>query len=233
MKGARIIVVAGDIGSGKSIVGRILSAVGHAVYDCDSRAKMIMDSSGSIKSAIATIVSEEVIRPDHTIDRERLAEIVFADAGKLKALNGIVHSAVRDDILRVANRQPDGSILFVETAIAHESGIDVIADEIWLVEAPEHMRIERVERRSGLSETQVLARIRSQAGETDALRENPKTKVIVNDGVEPLLPQVLARISELYSRPFEPDIIGAGKKSIEILPDGELFAESEQRRFPQ
>lgn len=233
MKGARIIVVAGDIGSGKSIVGRILSAVGHAVYDCDSRAKMIMDSSGSIKSAIATIVSEEVIRPDHTIDRERLAEIVFADAGKLKALNGIVHSAVRDDILRVANRQTDGSILFVETAIAHESGIDVIADEIWLVEAPEHMRIERVERRSGLSETQVLARIRSQVGETDALRENPKTKVIVNDGVEPLLPQVLARISELYSRPFEPDIIGAGKKSIEILPDGELFAESEQRRFPQ
>ena len=186
-----MIVIAGGIGAGKSVVSRILSAMGGAVYDCDSRAKQLMDNSDAIKNAIATRISPAAIRPDQTIDRQRLAEIVFSDSAMLKTLNGIVHSAVKDDILSLASGMSADSTLFVETAIPHESGIDILADEIWLVTAPEKVRVERVMARSGMTSDQVLARIRSQQNEEAALRANPKTVEIVNDGEEAMLPQIV------------------------------------------
>ena len=191
VKNARMIVIAGGIGAGKSVVSRILSAMGGAVYDCDSRAKQLMDNSDAIKNAIATRISPAAIRPDQTIDRQRLAEIVFSDSAMLKTLNGIVHSAVKDDILSLASGMSADSTLFVETAIPHESGIDILADEIWLVTAPEKVRVERVMARSGMTSDQVLARIRSQQNEEAALRANPKTVEIVNDGEEAMLPQIV------------------------------------------
>lgn len=53
MSGGKLIAICGGIGSGKSVVCRIVAAMGHEVYDCDSRAKEIMDCNAEIKNAIA------------------------------------------------------------------------------------------------------------------------------------------------------------------------------------
>lgn len=197
MSGGKLIAICGGIGSGKSVVCRIVAAMGHEVYDCDSRAKEIMDCSAEIKNAIACRVHREAIAPDGSIDRRRLGEIVFSDAEALARLNSIVHAAVREDLALWAARRP-GKLLFVETAILYQSGLDAMVDEVWDVEAPPELRLERVMARNGLDAEAVKARIEAQDSYRPA-QPHPQTTVIVNDGCVPLLPQLekLLAVSDL------------------------------------
>lgn len=183
----RLIAVAGGIGSGKSVVCAILSAMGYPVYDCDSRAKAIMDSDTHIKQQIAYSIDRQAIRPDGSIDRARLAQVVFSDRQKLDSLNSIVHGAVKDDLRRWASGVKSG-IAFVETAILYESGVDKMVDAVWEVTAPQNIRIERVMRRNGMTAQEATSRI-------DAQRFTPASRhsheyIIDNDGQQPLLSQI-------------------------------------------
>lgn len=182
-----LIAVTGGIGSGKSVVCRMLHELGYRVYDCDSRAKELMDSSDSIKKSIACSISEEVIT-DAGIDRSRLSEIVFNDIEKLAVLNGIVHRHVLDDICRWSYESTD-KVAFIETAILYQSGLDGMVHRVWDVIAPIDLRVRRVMKRNGLDEASVLARIRSQES---FVPENmhPRVDNIINDDVAPLLPRI-------------------------------------------
>ena len=182
----------GGIGSGKSVVCRILEVLGCHVYDCDSRAKVMMDADDAIKDAIGREISALAITHDRCIDRRCLASVVFNDAEKLTRLNAIVHDAVRRDIERWSVTHPDG---FVETAILYESGLDLMVRDEWVVTAPEDVRIERVMSRSGLSEDEVRRRIMSQADELPAPTCG-RRELIVNDGVRPVLPQILSLLKQ-------------------------------------
>ncbi len=196
MSRRRLIAVTGGIGSGKSVVSHILTVMGYPVYDCDSRAKALMDKSVLIKSRIASKVSDTAINPDGTIDRIKLAQVVFADRDKLNALNEIVHGAVREDILDWAESCCQ-DVCWIESAIIYESGIDRMVDEVWSVEAPEELRIERVMSRNAMSKEAILARIKSQAPLADR-KEHHFTHILVNDGVRALLPQMLQLLTRLH-----------------------------------
>lgn len=190
----RIIAVNGGIGSGKSVVCRILRTIGFDVYDCDSRARMLMDNSCEIKRSIAAQISDSVI-VGGVIDRRILSRMVFSDSDKLQTLNRIVHGEVIRDVERWAAGR---SLAFVETAILYQSGLDRIVDQVWTVGAPVEERIRRVCERSGgsLSIDDVVARIEAQeAFAPQAL--HTCVRHITNDGVEPLLPQVLHLLSRL------------------------------------
>ncbi|MDE6265914.1 MAG: dephospho-CoA kinase [Muribaculaceae bacterium] len=185
--GARIIAITGGIGAGKSVVSRMLTAMGHDVYDCDSRAKALMDNSGEIKRRIAEEIAAEAVDGDKIL-RPVLAEIVFNNPDKLLILNSIVHQYVREDIAREAAGS-DAPVMFIETAILYESGLDRMVSQVWDVTAPEPVRIERVVARNGCTADHARARIESQR----IVVENPHHAVhtIVNDNITPLLPQVL------------------------------------------
>lgn len=184
----RIVAVTGGIGTGKSVVCRVVSSLGYRVFDCDSEAKRIMDGSGEIKREIARCISEDVVADD-IIDRKRLAEIVFSDAEKLCVLNAIVHKHVIEEVKRWSSLH-DG-VVFVETAILYESGLDRIADEVWEVTAPKRKRILRACARDGVDERKIIARIERQE-ETVVEHRHPRTYEIVNDDVMPVLPQILS-----------------------------------------
>lgn len=183
-----IIAVTGGIGAGKSVVCRILSAMGYHVYDCDSRAKVLMDQSNSIKIAIAEHISPCAIDEDGGINRQALSDIVFSDPSKLATLNGIVHAAVRQDIALWKSSLPPSATAFVETAIIRTGGIDAMADAAWIVQAPLQMRLCRVMRRNSLSRQSVLSRISAQEKELENLA-CPAFEII-NDGKASLLSQI-------------------------------------------
>ena len=185
----RIVAVTGGIGAGKSVVCHALGALGYPVYDTDREARRLMDGSADIKRRIAETVSPDAIGADGSINRPALAAVVFADKVKLQLLNQIVHGAVRDDFLAWADSMKD-NLLFVETAILYESGFDALVNEIWEVTAPESVRIARVMRRSGLSEAQIRERIAAQNAAPRAGH-----RLIENDDVTPLLPQILNLLS--------------------------------------
>lgn len=189
----RIIAVTGGIGAGKSVVSRILRAYGYDVYDCDTEAKRIMDRDSRIHDALRRHIHRDVVSDMGVIDRARLSAIVFSDSEKLARLNEIVHGHVRDDIRRVA---AGCNMLFVETAILYQSGLDMIADCVWEVTAPVEIRVKRVMMRNSCTADDVRARIESQ-DTYRAPRRHKCIHTIVNDGVTPVLPQVVELVSQL------------------------------------
>lgn len=190
--GCRIVAVSGGIGCGKSVVCRMLAAMGHEVYDCDSRARRIMDCSGEIKSVIKNHICSGAINPDGSINREALSEVVFANPDALAALNSAVHKCVREDILRESMGR---NLMFVETAILYQSGLDRVVDSVWEVTAPEFLRVARVMNRNSLSRRQVEARINAQALPED-IDIHPRTCKILNDDDTAVLPQLLALLQD-------------------------------------
>lgn len=183
-------VICGGIGTGKSVVSKILALMDYPVYDCDSRARDIMDCDETIHSRLCSDIHPLAVT-DGKIDRRLISEIVFADSEALKRLNGIVHHAVTDDLVRWYGEMRSRGFhrVFVETAIPRQSGLAEIVDEIWEVEAPIQVRVGRVMVRSGLTEDQVLARIRAQ--ESENLNEIPHY-IIRNSEDEAVLPQIHA-----------------------------------------
>lgn len=188
-----VIALTGGIGCGKSVVARVLGAIGYDVYDCDSRAKAIMDESAEIKARIGAEVCREAIGGDGAIDRAVLAAEVFGNRAKLAVLDSIVHNAVRVDLSRWSGNR---EVAFVETAILYQSGLDRMVDAVWNVDAPRDLRIQRVMTRSGLTYTQVESRMASQDEFVD-FTPHPNIYSIVNDGVEPVLPQVERLLSHM------------------------------------
>lgn len=182
---AKTVAITGGIGAGKSVVCRIVRSMGFKVYDCDSEARLLMNGDEDIKRRIVSEVCADAIDPDGNICRRRLSQCVFSDHNKLLKLNEIVHGAVRMHFTCWVNAHRD-ALRFVETAILRESGFDSLVDEVWEVTAPHNTRIERVMKRSNLSAPDVESRINSQA--TDRI---PGSRLIINDGVCAVIPQLL------------------------------------------
>lgn len=186
------IALSGGIGCGKSTVARVLKAMGYQIYDCDSKAKVLMDTSDEIKRRIKEEISAEAI-VDNAIDRAVLGNIVFNNPDALLKLNEIVHHAVRNDI----NCWLSGNdwVCFIETAILYQSHIDCMVDEVWDVQAPMDIRIKRVMDRNGFTPEQVKSRIDSQQFTPERLHNN--VHAINNDNTSALLPQIEALLSRL------------------------------------
>ena len=184
-----LVAVTGGIGSGKSVVCSVLRACGFLVYDCDSRAKAIMDSEAGIWNALCSHIHPNAV-VNGKVDRPLISSVVFADPDKLARLNSIVHGAVERDLKCWCERHSDHELLFVETAILYQSDLNRIVDEVWEVTAPEYIRIERVMNRNGLSREAVVARIEAQNYGIPADAIRPPTFTIVNDNHAPILPAI-------------------------------------------
>lgn len=186
---SEVVAVVGGIGAGKSVVCRILRAMGFSVYDSDTRARQVMDASDEIKRFLVEKIHALAVAQDGVIDRRKVAEVVFSDEDKRLLLNKAVHGAVCEDFAAWCLVHESEKTVFVECAILCESGLSEYVDQVWLVDAPRDVRIMRVCSRNGLTENQVAERIASQQHEEIAVRRLPH-HVLMNDGLVPLLPAV-------------------------------------------
>lgn len=189
------IALTGGIGSGKSVVSKIIAALGYKVYDCDSRAKILMDCNDDIKNKISALISHDVITPENQINRPLLANIVFNNPQLLKTLNNIVHTEVINDFIKWRSSLSH-NICWVETAILYESNLHQVVNYAWNIISPIDIRIKRVMQRNNMSEEDVISRINSQ--KMTNLDLIP-TINIVNDDITPILPQIEAIIPTIIS----------------------------------
>lgn len=188
-----MIGVCGGIGSGKSVVSRVMRLRGEAVYDCDLEAKRIMDGSEEVISALNLRYGDAVCPKGGPICRTELAKRVFGNDEERLWLNALVHRLVREDVGRWhAAKMAEGyGRCFVESAILVSSGLAEMCREVWIVTASEEVRVARIKERDSLSEEAIRKRIRSQREEERLLDELAiPVRYIDNSGTIELLPQL-------------------------------------------
>ncbi len=194
-----IIGITGGIGSGKSTIARALAARGYAVYDCDKEAKRIIAENKDVQQQIIALLGEEAFI-EGGYNTAYVAQRVFREPELLERLNHIVHPAVKEDILE---KQPD----FVESAILYEAGLDSICDKIFVIEAPEDIRIARTIARDYHGDAspenidKVRARIRAQRPYLSSIHLSSigrQAVIIPNDGrksIEELAEEIIALLN--------------------------------------
>lgn len=163
-----VVGITGGIGTGKSTVARIVADMGYPMISTDDIAKEIMSTDKKVIDAIKSAFGSEAYNEDLTPNARFISEAVFGNSSdadaRLLVLNSIVHPPVIERLSdMVAALEDEGKeIIFVESALIFESGIEEDFDFIITVDAPEEAVIERVASRSGLGREQILARIAGQ-----------------------------------------------------------------------
>jgi dephospho-CoA kinase len=172
----KIIGLTGGIGSGKTSIAKHFMSLVVPVYIADDEARKIMQSEAIIK-ALKMNFGDSVF-DGNSLNREKLAAIVFNDPEKLSALNAIVHPAVKEHFQKWLVAHKKAEIVIYEAAILFESGSYKMCDSIITVTAPVESRIQRVIKRDNSSREAVLKRINAQW--TDEQRASKSDYVIEN-----------------------------------------------------
>lgn len=189
----KTIGITGGIGSGKSVVCKILKQLNYPIYDTDSKAKLLMNSSPVIKSKLTELIGEDTYIGNR-IDNLKISSFIFSSEDNLTKVNSIVHPEVYADFSKWRMNQAS-NIVFVESAILYESGMNNMVDEVWCVVADKDERIKRVMKRNGLREEEVVARINSQMDDTE--REALADYIIDNTGKKSLLKQIIKIMEDI------------------------------------
>lgn len=157
--------VTGGIGSGKSVVCSRFEALGRTVLRADPIAQEIANTDPSVREQVAVVLGAAAYRGDGTMDRQMVADRVFADPSLLRKLNAIIHPPVIAEIERRATALPSADrrpYVLVEAALIYESGMEAMLDQVIVVEADEETRIHRVMERDGVERERVERRIAAQ-----------------------------------------------------------------------
>lgn len=187
--------ITGGIGSGKSVVCKILNTLQIPTYDADSRAKELMATSESLKQQIISTFGSDSYS-EGQLNRAFLAQKVFNDPVELKKLNALVHPAVGQDFALWVKQNQGYPIVGKEAALLFETGSYKQLHKTILVTAPEALRIERVlQRDPQRDEKQVKAIIEKQWPE--AKKKALADKILYNDEQQLLIPQVLAIVEQI------------------------------------
>jgi dephospho-CoA kinase len=177
----------GGIGSGKTTVAQIFEVLAIPVYYADQAARDLMNQDPELKKQIVSAFGEETYK-EGKLDRGFLGEMVFADDEKLALLNSFVHPVTfRHASSWMQNQKTPYAVK--EAALIFEAGLENFFDFVIGVTAPESLRLERVMNRDQSSAENVLQRMSKQMNEDEKMSRCDF--VIINDGKQALLPQVL------------------------------------------
>ena len=192
----------GGIGSGKRTVAAILREKGYTVLDADEIGRQVTAKGEPLLRLLVQEFGINIIKEDGTLDRRLLANIAFGDQEKTNRLNELVQTAILVRAAEVAHKRgikKNETIQFFDVPLLFEAGWAQYFQEIWLVTAPEEVRIERVMDRDGLTEEEIKARIALQMGDEE--KAEKADVVIVNDeGMAKLRAQMDRIIAERMPR---------------------------------
>lgn len=181
-----VIGLTGISGSGKGYVSARFANRGIPAIDTDRITHTLYEQSGDCVSALTDQFGLDILRSDGSVDRGRLAEIVFSCPEKLELLNRIVHRYVLAEVRRqIAEYAAKGiSMVLVDAPQLFESGFDRECRYTLAVEADPEVRLDRICKRDGLTRDQALKRIRNQ--HEDAFFRDRCDFIIRNNGTEDL-----------------------------------------------
>ncbi len=188
----------GGIGAGKSTVAALLTKRGAIVVDADAIARQVVEPGSPVLARLAARFGADVLRPDGSLDRARLAERAFATPEAKHDLEAITHPAIGEEFLRQVAAAPPGSVVVHDVPLLVESTRGYDYAGVIVVEAPLETRLARLEAR-GVARADAERRVANQA--SDEERRAVATWVVDNAGdlaaLEAQVDEVWAAIQEL------------------------------------
>ncbi|ATP41411.1 dephospho-CoA kinase [Solibacillus sp. R5-41] len=177
-----IIGLTGSIASGKSTVAKMLAAYKIPIVDADMVARQVVKPGTSTLQKIAEAFGPEVIAADGTMDRAKVGAIIFHNEEKREVLNGIIHPAIRAEMLRQRDEHlaKGEKTVIMDIPLLFESKLQHFVEKILVVTVSEENQLKRLMERNGFSMEEARARITTQipGAEKEALAD----AVIFNNG---------------------------------------------------
>jgi dephospho-CoA kinase len=163
----------GGIGSGKSTVSARLAELGAVVLDADKAARAVVEPGTPGLAAIVETFGPGVRASDGSLDRARLASIVFADEAALAKLNAITHPLIHEYIQAAEEAAlaagGDDTVLVHDVALLAEWGRAKEFDLVIVVDVPPETQLERLTEGRGMAADQARARMAAQASREQRL----------------------------------------------------------------
>ncbi len=157
----------GGIATGKSTVSAMLRQRGAVIVDADYWAREVVKPGSEGLEMIRRQFGDAYLHPDGTLNREKMASLVFSDEEARRRLNAITHPLIRqkmDEQVQMALKADPKAIVVMDIPLLIESIVkgERRVDKIILVYVPEPIQLERLMRRNGLSREEAVSRIRAQ-----------------------------------------------------------------------
>ncbi|MFA1641570.1 dephospho-CoA kinase [Chryseomicrobium palamuruense] len=192
-----IIGLTGSIATGKSTVANRFKEHGIPVVDADLIARQVVEPGSETLQKIAQAFGESALHADGTMNREEIGRQIFGNEEKRALLNGIIHPAIRKEMLRQKDHHlANGKkIVILDIPLLFESKLEHFVEQILVVATSREIQKQRLMARNGLSEQEALERMNSQLSIDDKAKW--ADEVIRNDGtLEELEAQVDALVSK-------------------------------------
>jgi dephospho-CoA kinase len=205
-----LVGLTGGIGSGKSTVSSALARRGAVVVDADAVVRELQAPGGSVLAAMVEHFGPGILHDDGTLDRQKVADLVFGDDEQLKALNAIVHPAVGAEINgRIEAERGTDHVVVLDVPLLVESKAYVTAGTI-VVDTDPEIAVQRLVAHRGFTEADARARMARQASREDRLAA--ADFVVPNDGtpeeLEPRIAECWAWIESLRGTEAEAAAVG-------------------------
>ena len=159
-----VLGLTGGIASGKSTVSTMIRKHGIHVIDADIISREVVEVGKPAYYQIVELFGEDILHDNHTINREKLGGLIFADEKKRNQLNRIVHPAIREEMLKQTKeeKEQNAKAVVLDIPLLFESKLTHLVDKTILVYVDEKTQLERLMKRNGFSEEEAMMRIRSQ-----------------------------------------------------------------------
>ncbi|TAN50138.1 MAG: dephospho-CoA kinase [Betaproteobacteria bacterium] len=196
MKGAFVVGLTGGIGSGKSAAAEEFARLGATVVDTDAIAHELTRAGGAAIGAIRQQFGADYVDASGAMDRARVRALVFADAAARKRLEALLHPLIRAESERRAAAASGRYVVLVVPLLVESPGNRERVSRVLVIDCPEAVQSERVQRRSRLDEKAVQAIMRSQVSR--AVRLAAADDVIDNSGTIAALHNQVAELHRKY-----------------------------------
>ena len=189
-----ILGLTGPSGAGKSRVAAALSARGYAVVDADMAARSVVVPGSPCLEALCARFGKEILLPDGSLDRRKLAAAAFATESGVEALNAITHPFIMERIGRelAALAQAGCRKAVLDAPALFEAGGEKLCDRVAAVIAPRALRLARIMLRDGITPEEAQRRVDAQkqrefyTGRADYVIENTGSEAALAAAVEKL-----------------------------------------------
>lgn len=191
----KVIGLTGGISSGKSTVSQFLAELGAVIIDMDKVGHEAFKPDTEPWREVVAAFGKQIVKSDGEIDRARLGEIVFNNPEQLSRLNQIMHPRMYEMAKAQLEeyRQQGAKVVVLEAALLLEADWTLLVDEVWVTVAPEPTILKRLNAKTGLSEEQALARIRTQMPNEERVKH---ADVVIDTDCS--LDELKARVKELW-----------------------------------